>query len=138
MANLLPILLSKKSLNIIVVVFFVFTILGLNYFRGKANKLSEENKKLREQLALITEKYNICQKSMDEIKIDYNKRIKEYVRKLNNTTKYDRLKQIPYEAEGGKDECEEIKKLLEIYRDVESSGYIRNRINRELRANGEE
>ncbi|MEN3039806.1 MAG: hypothetical protein ABDI07_11800 [Candidatus Kryptonium sp.] len=130
-------LLLKHAFSIVAVGVFTVVLLLLNHYKNKSEELAAENKRLKEELQYTIEKYNACHKSMEEIKIDYNKRLKEYVKKLNQKSKYEKLKNVPVEGGSG-DECKDIKNLLELYRDVESSGYFRNSVNRELWASSNE
>lgn len=130
-------LLLKHAFSIVAVGVFTVVLLLLNHYKNKSEELAAENKRLKEELQYTIEKYNACHKSMEEIKIDYNKRLKEYVKKLNQKSKYEKLKNVPVKGGSG-DECKDIKNLLELYRDVESSGYFRNSVNRELWASSNE
>ncbi|MEN3039599.1 MAG: hypothetical protein ABDI07_10720 [Candidatus Kryptonium sp.] len=122
---------AKMAFPLIITGTMFFGAFMLNHYREKSERLQEENRKLKEERNFFYSKYAECQQSIESIKVDYYKRLKEYASKLNERSKYDRLKEVPRKGGSG-DECKDIKELLDIYKDVETSGYFRNRVYREL------
>lgn len=124
---------SKFGIILILLSLFGANVIGTKYYMDKSRKLAEELKVVKKERDDYKYAYEECQTAMENIKVDYDKKMREYIKKLNEKTKYDKLKEIPKktykEGENGDEynECEELKRLLEIYKEVERSSYFRYR-----------
>lgn len=101
-------------------VFFVSVFLSFlitNDIRTKQiDKLKQELQECKNAYSstkLIAEE---CQAEMNKLRVDYQKRIREFHKAIQQRSKYEALQNLKVEAG---DECESVKRMLDEYRNIE-------------------
>lgn len=101
-------------------VFFVSAFLSFlitNDIRTKQiDKLRQELQECKNAYSSTKIIAEECQSKMAQLKVDYQRRIKDFHKAIQQRSKYEALQNVKPEAG---DECESLKRILDEYRNIE-------------------
>lgn len=93
------------------------SVLANFHMHKKIGEIEKQLSSCEDTLQATSQAYDTLQQKLNEMKVDYEKKMVVYIKKVQKPSRYEKLKYVYIERE--KDDCQNVFNMLEQYRSVE-------------------